>query len=119
MIGPRVAVNNNVVDVCDGENPLHTDHEHVHHSPEDSRARSDTEGQSAALSLAIGGYEADFGAILFLNIYLVEPVAHIHNREVPFTLEVGQNVVRTRKRLLRYHNVLINFSIIIAQPPGP
>ena len=64
MISPRVAVHNNVVDVSDGENPLHTAQEHVHDSLENSRARSETEGQSAVLALAIGGHNAGFGVAL-------------------------------------------------------
>ena len=87
--------------------PLHTAQEHVYHSLENSRARSETEGQWAVLALAIGGHEAGFGAILFLNRYLVEPVAHIHNRKVPFALEGGPNVVRTQKSLLRITKYLL------------
>ena len=109
MIKSRVAVHDNVVDVSDGESPLHTTQEHVHHSLENSRTRSETKGQSPALALAIKGYEAGFGEILFLNLYLVDPGAHIHNREVRFALEGGQDIVRTWQRLLRYHNVLANF----------
>ena len=71
-VGPRVAVHDNVVDVPDREDPLHTTQEHVHHPLENSRARSETEGQSEVFALAIGGYEASFKAILFLNLYLVE-----------------------------------------------
>ena len=117
MVGPRV--HDNVVYVSNGGNPFHATQERVHHSLENSRARSVTEGQSAVLMLAVSGHEAGFGTILFLNFYLVEPMAHIHNREVPFAIEGGQNVVRTRKRLLRYHTVLVNFSVITTQPPGP
>ena len=76
-VGPRVAVHDNIVDVPNGENSLHTTQEHVRHSLENSRARSETEGQSAVL--AIRGYEAGFGAIFSLNLYSVKPVAHIHN----------------------------------------
>ena len=118
MVGPRVIEHDNVVDVSVGENPLHTTQEHVHRSLETSWARSETEGRSAVLALTIGGHKAGFGAIFFLNFYLVEPMAHIHKRQVLFALEGGQNVVRTRKRLLRYHNVLVTFSVITTQPPG-
>ena len=107
MIGPRLAVHDSVVDVSDGESPPHTTEEHVHHSLENSRARSETEGQSAFLTLAVGGHEAGFGASLFLNLYFVELVAHIHNREVLFAPERGQNILHTRKRLLRHHNMLV------------
>ena len=54
MLGPHVAVHNNVFNVSDGENPLHTTQDHIHHSLEDSRARSETEGQSAATKLVLG-----------------------------------------------------------------
>ena len=119
MVGSRVAIHDDIIIVPDGENPFLTTQEHVHHSLENSRARSETEGSSAVLTLAIEVYEAGFGVILFLNLYLVEPVAHIHNREVGFTLKRGQSIVRTRKRLLRHHNVLVNVAVITTQAPSP
>ena len=118
MVRPRVAVHDNV-NISESEDTLHATAEHVHHSLENSRARSETEEHSAVLAQAIGGHNASFRVILFLNSYLVEPVAPFHNREVSFALEGGRNVVRTRKRLLRYHNVLVNFRVISTSPPGP
>ena len=68
MVGPRITAHDNIVNVPDGENPLHTTQEHVHHSLEKIRARGETKGQSAVLTLTIGVYEASFRAILFLNV---------------------------------------------------
>ena len=79
MVGLRIAVNDNIVDVPDSENALHTAQEHIHHPLENSRARSETKRQSAALTLTIWGYKTSFRTTFFLVLYLLEPVAHIHN----------------------------------------
>ena len=99
MVSPRITLNDNIVDVSNSENPLHAAQERVHHSLKGSRARSDPKVQSTVLALAIGSYEAGFGSVLFLDLELVEPMTHIHDRKVALALKGRQYVVRTRKRL--------------------
>ena len=79
MVGPRVAVDNDVVDVPYREDPLHTTQEHVYHSLEDGGAGGEPERQSVVLALAIRSYEAGLGSILLLDLYLVKPVTHVHD----------------------------------------
>ena len=74
VIGPRVAADNNVVDVSYRKDPLHTVQEHVHHSLEDGGTRGEPERQSAVLALAIGRYETGLWSVLLLDFYLVKPV---------------------------------------------
>ena len=67
------------------------------------------------LALATGSYKAGFGSVLLLYLDLVAPMTHIHDREVALALKGRQDAVRTRKRLLRDYNVLINLSMVATQ----
>ena len=78
MVGPCIAVND-LVDVPDSETSLHTAQEHIHNQLENSRARRETEGQSAVLMLTVWGYKTCFRTIFYRALFLVEPMAHIHN----------------------------------------
>ena len=118
MIGPRVAVDNNVVDVSYRKDLLHTAQEHIHHYLEYGGTRGEPERQSAVLALTIRSPEAGLRSILLIDLCLVKPVAHVHDGEVARALEGGQNVVRARPGLLRDHDVLVNLPIVTTQPPG-
>ena len=126
MIGPRVAVDNNVVDVPYREGPLHTAQEPVHHSLEEGGTRGETERQSALLALTIRCYEAGLRCVLLVNLHLVKSVTHAHDGEVTLAREGGQNLVRARQGLLRDHDMLVNIqapddfrTITTAEPHCP
>ena len=87
MVNPSVAIDNNVIDVPNWENPLHATQEHPHHPLERGGARSEPKRQPAVLSLTIGSNEAGLRSIFLHDLYLVKSVTYIHDGEVALSFE--------------------------------